>query len=129
MSCFDEGNALHFLFMSPEKGNPLFQSFDAIHNSDTGIARTTHPTTKCSSLVTVIEAKPLGGFPQHAQQREGAATVRSFMVRMMVESSIAVTKGPKYDATAGSPAETKTERPRSRAYHRDRISTLPCLPS
>jgi hypothetical protein len=30
-------------------------------------------------------------------------------------------------ATAGSPAETKTERPRFQAYHRDRISNLPCL--
>ena len=29
-----------------------------------------------------------------------------------------------FRATAGSPAETKTERPRSQAYHRDRISTL-----
>jgi hypothetical protein len=33
-----------------------------------------------------------------------------------------------FRATAGSPAETKTERPRSQVYHRDRVSILPCLP-
>jgi|SRR6516225_188591 hypothetical protein len=55
MSHLDEGEALHFLPVSLEKSDALFQTLCIVHYSSPSIARTAHPPAKRPSLVTVIK--------------------------------------------------------------------------
>ena len=55
MSNLDEGEALHFLLMSPEKGDSLFQALWVVRYSHPGIATMAHPSAKRLGLVTVVE--------------------------------------------------------------------------
>jgi hypothetical protein len=55
MYCLDEGDALHFLLVSLEKGNALLQALHIVHYSRAGITRMAYPAANRPSVVAVIE--------------------------------------------------------------------------